>query len=104
MWSPVLLVSSDKGVLCVQVGYTGPDSTGYERPLPVCIARECQPPTSDGMFGCIETGADKLTGCISGLVAEYIVAIDVTRARFPADAVVGVLLNVDVVICATRHI
>ena len=24
---------------------------------------------------------------ISGLVAEYIVAIDVTRARFPADAV-----------------
>ncbi len=23
---------------------------------------------------------------ISGLVAEYIVAIDVTRARFPADA------------------
>ena len=24
--------------------------------------------------------------CISGLVAEYIVAIDVTRARFPADA------------------
>ena len=28
---------------------------------------------------CISTG-------ISGLVAEYIVAIDVTRARFPADA------------------
>ena len=25
---------------------------------------------------------------ISGLVAEYIVAIDVTRVRFPADAVV----------------
>ena len=25
-------------------------------------------------------------GSISGLVAEYIVAIDVTRARFPADA------------------
>ena len=24
---------------------------------------------------------------ISGLVAEYIVAIDVTRARFPADAI-----------------
>ena len=24
---------------------------------------------------------------VSGLVAEYIVAIDVTRARFPADAV-----------------
>ena len=24
--------------------------------------------------------------CISGLVVEYIVAIDVTRARFPADA------------------
>ena len=24
--------------------------------------------------------------CISGLVAEYIVAIDVTRVRFPADA------------------
>ena len=39
---------------------------------------------------------------ISGLVAES--TIDVTRVRFPADAVVGVLLNVDVVICATRHI
>ena len=25
--------------------------------------------------------------CISGLVAEYIVAIDVTRVRLPADAV-----------------
>ena len=27
--------------------------------------------------------------CISGLVVEYIVAMDVTRARFPADALVG---------------
>ena len=27
-----------------------------------------------------------VTRSISGLVAEYIVAIDVTRARFPADA------------------
>ena len=26
---------------------------------------------------------------ISGLVVEYIVAIDVTRARFPADALLG---------------
>jgi hypothetical protein len=26
--------------------------------------------------------------CISGLVVEYIVAIDVTRVRFPADAFV----------------
>ena len=26
------------------------------------------------------------TNCISGLVVEYIVAIDVTRVRFPADA------------------
>ena len=26
---------------------------------------------------------------ISGLVVEYIVAIDVTRARFPADAFAG---------------
>ena len=25
--------------------------------------------------------------CISGLVVEYIVAIDVTRVRFPADAI-----------------
>ena len=44
------------------------------------------------------------TACISGLVAEYIVAIDVTRARFPADAGVGALLNEDVVTCATRLI
>ena len=27
--------------------------------------------------------------CISGLVVEYIVAIDVTRVRFPADAFAG---------------
>ena len=55
--------------------------------------------------GCgIESVHMTCTGCISGLVAEYIVAIDVTRAQFPADAVVGVLLSVDVVICATRHI
>ena len=26
------------------------------------------------------------TNCISGLVVEYIVALDVTRVRFPADA------------------
>ena len=30
--------------------------------------------------------AKQVSTCISGLVAEYIVAIDVTRARFPADA------------------
>ena len=35
---------------------------------------------------CIETMHMKCTGCISGLVAEYIVAIDVTRVRFSADA------------------
>ena len=29
-----------------------------------------------------------VVACISGLVAEYIVAIDVTGARFPADAYV----------------
>ena len=28
----------------------------------------------------------KSKSCVSGLVAEYIVAIDVARARFPADA------------------
>ena len=33
---------------------------------------------SDAFFGC--------SCSISGLVAEYIVAIDVTRVRFPADA------------------
>ena len=30
---------------------------------------------------------------ISGLVVEYIVAIDVTRVRFPADALRGLVLN-----------
>ena len=30
--------------------------------------------------------ASKHVGSISGLVVEYIVAIDVTRVRFPADA------------------
>ena len=29
---------------------------------------------------------EALHGSISGLVVEYIVAIDVTRVRFPADA------------------
>ena len=33
--------------------------------------------------------------CISGLVVEYIVAIDVTRVRFPADAV-GLLHGIHV--------
>jgi hypothetical protein len=32
---------------------------------------------------------------ISGLVVEYIVAIDVTRVRFPADAFCWVLLACD---------
>ena len=32
------------------------------------------------------TSSEKAHKSISGLVAEYIVAIDVTRARFPADA------------------
>ena len=30
-----------------------------------------------------------VSGRISGLVVEYIVAIDVTRARFPADALLA---------------
>ena len=31
---------------------------------------------------------------ISGLVVEYIVAIDVTRVRFPADACIHVLVRI----------
>ena len=34
----------------------------------------------------LEAAVLKLVSSISGLVVEYIVAIDVTRARFPADA------------------
>ena len=34
---------------------------------------------------------------ISGLVVEYVVAIDVTRVRFPADAFVKVLQSCSVV-------
>ena len=30
--------------------------------------------------------------CISGLVVEYVVAIDVTRVRFPADAFIFVFI------------
>ena len=37
---------------------------------------------------------------ISGLVVEYIVAIDVTRARFPADAHVGIVSGVFAACCA----
>ena len=47
-------------------------------------------PTVDGVLGlqCASRILDTpLKRGISGLVAEYIVAIDVTRARFPADAV-----------------
>ena len=40
---------------------------------------------------CNDFAASELI-CISGLVVEYIVAIDVTRARFPADAFVLCLL------------
>ena len=36
--------------------------------------------------GSYENQVPKKSRGISGLVAEYIVAIDVTRARFPADA------------------
>ncbi len=32
---------------------------------------------------------------ISGLVAEYIVAVNVTQARFPADALGGLLLKIN---------
>ena len=34
-------------------------------------------------------GCPKIVNCIGGLVVEYIVAIDVTRVRFPADATKG---------------
>ena len=47
-------------------------------------------PTVDGVLGlqCASRILDTpLKRGISGLVAEYIVAIDVTRVRFPADAV-----------------
>ena len=37
-------------------------------------------------FCIYELLAPAFNTCISGLVAEYIVAIDVTRGRFPADA------------------
>ena len=104
MWSSVLHVTSDKRVLCVQLRYNGPDPSGDKEPLPLCVARKCQPPISDGILGRSQTSAENITACISGLVAEYIVAIDVTRARFLADAVAGVILNADAVICATRHI
>ena len=46
--------------------------------------------TVDGALGlqCVGWISDTaLNRGISGLVAEYIVAFDVTRARFPADAV-----------------
>ena len=37
----------------------------------------------------------RLLVSISGLVVEYIVAIDVTRARFPADAALSTLVPED---------
>ena len=36
--------------------------------------------------GFLQARSDKYRSCISGLVVEYIVAIDVIRVRFPADA------------------
>jgi hypothetical protein len=38
---------------------------------------------------CMDWPARILSNSISGLVVEYIVAIDVTRVRFPADAFDG---------------
>ena len=43
---------------------------------------------SHGCLECLECNS------ISGLVVEYIVAIDVTRARFPADALLPLLICV----------
>ena len=45
-----------------------------------------------GRARCLGNG---IVACISGLVVEYIVAIDVTRVRFPADASMC---------CAVRHV
>ena len=51
-----------------------------------CVARRPFPLTS-ALFK--NPLAAALVHRISGLVVEYIVAIDVSRARFPADALVG---------------
>ena len=52
-------------------------------------ARRTFPADERGWHGCLMLSLlpeAMSTNCISGLVVEYIVAIDVTRARFPADA------------------
>ena len=63
-------------------------STGLARTTP--LLRSCTiPVTHEGGVAGSSAGWSLLSShltCISGLVAEYIVAIDVTRARFPADA------------------
>ena len=41
-----------------------------------------------------------LSSSISGLVAEYIVAIDVTRVRFPADAFSRVSVSYHALACS----
>jgi hypothetical protein len=57
------------------------------------MLRSC-PVLASPAHGCdilniIKDAATPATQSISGLVAEYIVAIDVTRVRFPADALAG---------------
>ena len=68
----------------------------------------------DTLCGLGPSWADILESSISGLVVEYIVAIDVTRVRFPADAFLKTLvvtelnpqqlnLNKDTTIYRQRH-
>ena len=48
----------------------------------------------------LHAGRGLVLSSISGLVVEYIVAIDVTRVRFPADAL---FLRIKLLRCRNRH-
>ena len=83
-------------VLCSALSFSSrPPSHG---PLP-----HAQPPVRKLPLRsrvCHVTGRDvSYDCCISGLVVEYIVAIDVTRVRFPADAFSAVDSN-----CRGQHV
>ena len=65
-------------IILLQSLYCGVKGSGYEM-----NARARARPRSNNGFSALLPGE---INSISGLVVEYIVAIDVTRVRFPADA------------------
>ena len=84
VWCLVLWSHVSAAILCPHWVFSAEIKTQLLPPLMNTAGRHREREQRQGV--CIQTVHMTCTGCISGLVAEYIVAIDVTRAQFPADA------------------